>query len=112
MARYMMIPVQPQTNCTTKKFASFINIEEAWAPFKHDIPAKGEQGKIGEWLFDNIGYMGNNRVSLDEWDLHRYRWAWSLSTGKFDLPVGIYFLHREDALRFVLTYSNICGIKI
>jgi hypothetical protein len=103
----MTIPTKPYTQ--VQEHMTYVNIELAWAPFKHDIPAKSAQGEMGEWLMDNVGQMGICRASLDEWKyMHpSWRWAWSLSSGKFQLPLGVYFLHPIDATRFALTFPLI-----
>ena len=83
----------------------YVNIELAWKPCLHDIPAKRAQGEMGEWLMDNIGGMGDPGIGGDEWH-PSWKWAWSLSCGKFSMPVGIYFKHSVDALRFALTFPD------
>ena len=87
----------------------FIYIEKAWALYNHDITAKMFQGEIGTWLMENIGEMGNAR-NYAKW-AESERWAWGLGTGKFNLPLGIYFADKEDLLRFALTYSEIVTSK-
>jgi len=87
---------------TTYQILTYVNIEGAWEPFHHDIPAKTEQGRIGEWLLNNVGPMGNARFPVDGW-----KWAWSLSTAKLDMPVGVYFVDKEDATAFMLKYAGL-----
>jgi hypothetical protein len=92
---------------TKTEYLYYVDIELAWEPYHIDFKAKEAQGRMGEWLFKYVGEMGNARYGLLEWRAQGWRWAWSLSCAKLQMPNGIYFLEREDATRFVLTFPDI-----
>ena len=56
---------------------------------------------IQDWLRINVGKEGNARDIDDDCN-----WAWAL-TKYYDnkSPVGIYFRHSEDQLRFRLSFN-------
>ena len=57
---------------------------------------------IVEWLRINVGQEGNARNPLND-----DKWAWSLTKYLDNVnPVGIYFKHSEDQLRFKLTLGG------
>jgi hypothetical protein len=84
----------------------FIYIENAWSHYKHDIPAKIAWAEMYTWLLDNVGSIGDTRIDHLYWSKDQC-WCWSLTNaGLYDLPMGVYFKHRIDATRFLLTFPD------